>query len=71
MRKYVDQLQGGFMFTEAIPILFAVKVNGRTVSTNLPSRSIAEAQIFNLPADQRSLAEIVSVTSDGRQVLLG
>lgn len=59
------------MFTESIPILFAVKVNGQIIATNLPSRSIAETQIFNLPVDQRALAEIVSVTSDGRQVLLG
>lgn len=59
------------MLTEVGPTLFAVKVNGRVVATNLPSRAIAEAQVYNLPADQRSLAEIVSVTADGRQMLLG
>lgn len=59
------------MLTEINQTLFAVKVNGRIVATNLPSRAIAEAQVYNLPADQRSLAEIVTVTSDGRQMLLG
>lgn len=59
------------MLTEVSPVLYNVLVQGRVVIPNLPSRSIAEGQVFNLPPDQRALAEIVPVTADGRQMLLG
>ena len=59
------------MITETTPIMFSVRVNGTTVCTNLPSRQLAEAAIFNLPPDQRPLAEIVQLTPDGKVVLFG
>jgi hypothetical protein len=59
------------MLTEVDVVLYAIKINGQTIIPNIPSRMLAEAALFNLPASQRALAEIVTVTSDGRSVLLG
>lgn len=59
------------MLTEVDSTKFSVVVQGRVVSANIATRNLAEAVILTLPADQRSLAEIVPVTSDGKQVLFG
>jgi hypothetical protein len=59
------------MLTEINQSLFAVRVNGRTIATNLPSRQLAEATLLTLPQHERALAEIVSITSDGKTVLFG
>lgn len=59
------------MLTEVNSTMYSVVVQGRVVSTNIPSRTLAEATIFTLPPDQRAVAEIVPVTSDGKQVLFG
>lgn len=59
------------MLAEVQPTLFQVRVAGRVIANNLPSRQLAEATIFTLPVDQRALAEIVPVTNDGRSILLG
>jgi hypothetical protein len=59
------------MLTEVSPTFFMVRVQGRTVASNLPSRQLAEATLFNLPPDQRAIAEIIPVTADGKAVLFG
>lgn len=59
------------MLTEVAPTFYAIKVNGVIVVQSLPSRQLAEAALFNLPPDQRALAEIVTLTSDGKTVLFG
>lgn len=59
------------MLVEVQPTLFAIRVAGRVIASNIPSRPLAEAQLYSLPADQRALAEIVPVTPDGRSILLG
>lgn len=59
------------MLTEVNSTMYSVVVQGRVVATNIPSRTLAEATIFTLPADQRAVAEIVPVTSEGKQVLFG
>lgn len=59
------------MLTEINQTMFAVYVNGRLIAGSIPSRMLAEATIMNLPPDQRNLAEIRPMASDGRQVLLG
>lgn len=59
------------MLTEVSATSFSIVVNGRPIISNIPSRQIAEATMFNLPADQRAVAEIVTVTQDGRSLLLG
>lgn len=59
------------MLTEINTTLFAIKVNGHVVVANIPSRELAEATLFTMSPEQRALAEIVSVTPDGRSLLLG
>lgn len=59
------------MLAEVQPTLYSIRVAGRVIASNIPSRQLAEAQLFTLPADQRALAEIVPVTQDGRSILLG
>jgi hypothetical protein len=49
---------------------FVVKVKGQVRTQPLP-RSLAEAAVANLPANERTLAEIVAVTAEGRELLLG
>lgn len=59
------------MLTEIGQTLYAIRVNGQIVASNLPSRQLAEATLLNLPAEQRALAEIVPVTPEGKTVLFG
>jgi hypothetical protein len=59
------------MLTEVSPTFFAVKLNGMIISTNLPSRQAAEAVVYNLPSEQRLLAEVITLTPDGKTVLFG
>jgi hypothetical protein len=59
------------MITETTPMLYSVRVNGVTVCANMPSRSLAEAAILNLPLDQRAIAEVVPTTAEGKVVLFG
>lgn len=59
------------MITEVTPTLWAVRVSGRIVVSNLPSQRLAENAVLNLPADQQSIAEVIPMTSDGRAILLG
>ena len=59
------------MITEVTPTFFCIKIKGVVVVPNIPSRQLAEATLFNLPADQRVIAEIVPVTADGKSLLLG
>lgn len=50
---------------------FVIKVNGQIVSIAFASAQLAEAAITNLPEAQQAIAEVVPVTADGREVLLG
>lgn len=59
------------MLHEVDEVKYVVKVNGVTVSVPFTSRMIAEQHIANLPADQQPIAEVVPVTENGQQVLLG
>jgi hypothetical protein len=59
------------MLTEVPTTTYAIKVNGQIVVPNIPSRSLAETALFMMPASQRVLAEIVTVTTDGKTMLLG
>ena len=59
------------LITEELPMKYLVVVNGTPISNPQASRSLAEAIVLQLPADQRMVAEIRSVTTDGRQLLLG
>lgn len=63
--------KGNLMLTEVAPTVWAVVVNGRTVASNLPSRTLAEAAVMNLSPDQRASAQIVPMTQQGQSILLG
>ena len=51
-------------------IHYVVKVNGVAISSPT-TRSLAEQQKLNLPTESQALAEIIPVTSEGKQVLFG
>jgi hypothetical protein len=59
------------MLTEVGTTLWAVRVQGRIVTTNLPSQRIAENALLNLPPEQQRLAEVIPVTPEGKTVLFG
>ena len=50
---------------------YALKINGRIITPPLSERSLTETYRSNLPPDQKILAEVVSVTSTGQEILLG
>lgn len=52
-------------------IFYALKVSGRLVSRPVSDRTLLERQKDTLPESERHIAEIVSVTSDGKELLLG
>ena len=52
-------------------IMYVVKVNGKEVSPKVASAALAEHYISNLDLSQKPLAEIVQVTTDGKNMLLG
>jgi len=56
---------------EVDEVKYVVKVNGVAVSIPFTSHFLAEQHISTLPMDQQPLAEVVPVTADGQQLLLG
>lgn len=52
-------------------VYYVLKVNGVVVSGRFGQAMMAEMAKNNLPEEQRMLAEVVPVTEDGKQVLLG
>lgn len=50
---------------------YIIKVNGKPVSPRYGSRLIAESERLKLDEPQRSVAEIVPVTEDGKDILFG
>ena len=59
------------MINEAGQEKYVIKVNGQIVSIPFPSAQLAEAAIANLAEAHQAIAEVVPVTADGREVLLG
>jgi len=60
------------MITDDVDTVFyVVKVNGVAVSAPFNERMLAEMAKSNLPEEQMMLAEVVPVTADGNQLLLG
>ena len=59
------------LINEQEQVKYVIVVNGKRVSVPFATRMLAEQHLGNLPPDQQTLAEIVTVTEDGRQVLLG
>lgn len=52
-------------------VYYALKVNGRLISNPVSSRSLLEQQVNSLPVTERASAQIVTVTADSREILLG
>lgn len=52
-------------------IYYVVRVNGQNMSIPSTSKSIAEMEKMKLAPELQMMAEIVSVTADGKQLLLG
>lgn len=50
---------------------YAVKVNGKVVTQPFTTQTLAEHALYNLPEDQRQTAQVVPVTQDGKEILLG
>lgn len=50
---------------------YAVKMNGKIITLPVGDRLAAEQAKLNLPEDQRMIAEVVTVTADGQELLLG
>lgn len=59
------------MIADAEQTFYAVMVNGAIVSPRYASPGLAEDMIKLLGEAQQSIAEVVPVTSDGKQILLG
>ena len=52
-------------------VQYVLKVNGVPVSGNFDDKTACEMAKLGLPEEQRMLAEVVIVTTDGKQVLFG
>jgi hypothetical protein len=52
-------------------LYYALKVDGRIVTPPMLERFMLEDYKKNLPSDQQGLAEVVMVTPDGKEMLLG
>ena len=48
---------------------YVVKVNGQVRTAPL-LKTLAEAAVQNLPVEERALAELVAVTTNGQELLL-
>jgi hypothetical protein len=57
------------MLNEKEEFKYVVKVNGQVRTAPL-LRSLAETAIQNLPENERSIAELVLVTTNGKELLL-
>lgn len=59
------------MIEETLPMRYVVKVKGKEVSVPFLNEALAAQYVQSLPRDQQLVAEIVPVTTDGKQLLLG
>jgi hypothetical protein len=58
------------MLNETPTLKYRVVVEGRTLNESF-TQQLAEQFIATLAPEQRTLAEIIPVTGDGKQVLMG
>lgn len=59
------------ILTDQQVVYYVVRLNGQEISPRVETRAIAEMSLNQLPPETRALAEVVPVTADGRQLLLG
>lgn len=56
--------------TQQGEVKYVVKVRGQVRTAPL-TRALAESQVNSLPLEEQPLAEIVPVTTNGQEILLG
>lgn len=59
------------LISEVQEIKYVIKVHGKVVSVPFVTHQLAEAQVIHLAADQQPFAEIVAITSEGKEILFG
>lgn len=59
------------ILTDGSVVYYAVKVNGMIVTQKFTSQMAAESAKEQLPPETKMLAEVVTCTSDGKELLLG
>lgn len=59
------------VLSDGTVMYYAVKLNGRIITPPLVERYSLQQHIATLPKDQQALAEIVTVTQSGQELLLG
>lgn len=59
------------LISEVQETKYVIKVHGKIVSVPFISHQLAEAQVAQLSIDQQPFAEIVQITSDGKELLFG
>jgi len=59
------------MIEDTEKLRFVIMVKGQRVSIPFLSEQAAVQQIANLPQDQQMIAEVVPITPDNKQLLLG
>jgi hypothetical protein len=52
-------------------VYYVVRLNGEIVSQRYQNSVLAEMEKSKLPPEQQALAEVVPITADGNQLLLG
>lgn len=59
------------LLADSEQVFYVIRVNGVNKTTKFNSRVIAEMEIKNLPDEEKAIAEVVTVTADGSDLLLG
>jgi hypothetical protein len=59
------------LINEMDQLKYVIKVNGTTVSIPFATKMLAEQFIASLPKEQQPIAEVVPVTNEGKELLLG
>ena len=56
---------------EVNTVEYVLKINGVEVSGKFTDKTACEMAKNNLPEEQRMIAEVVTITTDGKRVLFG
>lgn len=59
------------ILTDGTAVYYAVKVNGMIVTQKFTSQHMAEQAKEQLSPEAKMIAEVVTVTSDNKELLLG
>ena len=68
---YKEKMMNNEIIENGDVVYYAVRVNGTIVGPKHSSPLLAEAAITHLNEEQQSVAEVVPVTADGKELLLG